>query len=211
MRVTGTPYSRAEMAVHFPVPFCPALSLIFGSRCSPSVSWNLRILAVISIRNESSSVLFHSSKACAQDVKENNVGELGLYRRCSLNWFIPFPCKYWPMLTACSTRGYQAPLQDTRTLLPPAEFYANQQSAASDFNLFMLIFWSPGQCFPQSQVSPHLTWVFVQSLSLITRSRAASSSRLLFFIIVITNRFYIFSHYCLSFQGPWGQGLCFFH
>ena len=75
MRVTGTPYSRAEMAVHFPVPFCPALSRIFGSRCLPSASWNLRILAVISIRNESSSVLFHSSKACVQDMKENNVRE----------------------------------------------------------------------------------------------------------------------------------------
>lgn len=61
MSVTGTPYSRAEMAVHFPVPFCPALSLIFGRRYLPSPSLNLRILAVISIRKESSSVLFHSS------------------------------------------------------------------------------------------------------------------------------------------------------
>lgn len=61
MRVTGTPYSRAEIAVHFPVPFCPALSLIFGRRYLPSLSLNLRILAVISIRKESSSVLFHSS------------------------------------------------------------------------------------------------------------------------------------------------------
>lgn len=61
MRVTGTPYSRAEMAVHLPVPFWPALSLIFGSRCLPSLSRNLRMLAVISMRKESSSVLFHSS------------------------------------------------------------------------------------------------------------------------------------------------------
>lgn len=60
MSVTGTPYSRAEMAVHFPVPFCPALSLIFGRRYLPSLSLNLRILAVISIRKESNSVLFHS-------------------------------------------------------------------------------------------------------------------------------------------------------
>lgn len=67
------PYSRAEMAVHFPVPFCPALSLIFGSRCVPSLSWNLRILAVISIRNESSSVLFHSSNAYVQDVRETRI------------------------------------------------------------------------------------------------------------------------------------------
>lgn len=63
MRVTGMPYSSAETAVHFPVPFCPALSRIFGNSSLPSVSRNLRILAVISIRKESSSVLFHSSNA----------------------------------------------------------------------------------------------------------------------------------------------------
>lgn len=63
IKVTGVPYSRAEMAVHFPVPFCPALSRILGSRCKPSESLYLRMLAVISMRNESSSVLFQSSKA----------------------------------------------------------------------------------------------------------------------------------------------------
>lgn len=57
------PYSSAEMAVHLPVPFCPALSRILGNSSLPSASRNLRILAVISIRNESSSVLFHSSNA----------------------------------------------------------------------------------------------------------------------------------------------------
>ena len=70
MRVTGMPYSKAEMAVHFPVPFCPALSLILGSRGVPSLSWNLRILAVISMRNESSSVLFQSSNAYVQEVRQ---------------------------------------------------------------------------------------------------------------------------------------------
>lgn len=63
IKVTGVPYSRAEMAVHFPVPFCPALSRILGSRCVPSESRYLRMLAVISIRKESSSVLFQLSKA----------------------------------------------------------------------------------------------------------------------------------------------------
>ena len=29
IRVTGIPCSNAEIAVHFPVPFCPAASLIF--------------------------------------------------------------------------------------------------------------------------------------------------------------------------------------
>lgn len=64
MRVTGVPYSSAEMAVHFPVPFWPALSRILGSRWVPSGSLYLRMLAVISMRKESSSVLFQSSKAC---------------------------------------------------------------------------------------------------------------------------------------------------
>lgn len=63
MSVTGTPYSKAEIAVHLPVPFCPALSLILGSRGVPSESLYFRMFAVISIRNESSSVLFHCSKA----------------------------------------------------------------------------------------------------------------------------------------------------
>ena len=38
MRVTGMPLSRAEMAVHFPVPFCPAESRIFSTKGFPSVS-----------------------------------------------------------------------------------------------------------------------------------------------------------------------------
>lgn len=63
IKVTGVPYSRAEIAVHFPVPFCPALSRILGSKCVPSVSLYLRMLAVISIRKESNSVLFQFSKA----------------------------------------------------------------------------------------------------------------------------------------------------
>ena len=72
IRVTGVPYSRAEMAVHFPVPFCPALSRILGSRGVPSVSLYLRMLAVISIRKESSSVLFQLLKAW--DRVKNNYG-----------------------------------------------------------------------------------------------------------------------------------------
>lgn len=72
IRVTGVPYSRAEMAVHFPVPFWPALSRIFGSRCVLSVSLNLRMFAVISIRKESNSVLFQSSKAWRRSHKINN-------------------------------------------------------------------------------------------------------------------------------------------
>lgn len=39
MSVKGIPLSRAEMAVHFPVPFCPAASLIFSTRGVPSVSY----------------------------------------------------------------------------------------------------------------------------------------------------------------------------
>jgi hypothetical protein len=67
--VTGVPYSSAEMAVHFPVPFCPALSLIWGSRWVPVGSRNLRMLAVISMRKESSSVLFHllNSYECSRE------------------------------------------------------------------------------------------------------------------------------------------------
>jgi len=33
--VTGIPYSRPATAVHFPVPFCPAESLIFSKRYEP--------------------------------------------------------------------------------------------------------------------------------------------------------------------------------
>lgn len=32
MRVSGTPNSRPAIPVHFPVPFCPAASLIFSKR-----------------------------------------------------------------------------------------------------------------------------------------------------------------------------------
>lgn len=39
MSVKGIPLSRAEIAVHFPVPFCPAASLIFSTRGVPSVSY----------------------------------------------------------------------------------------------------------------------------------------------------------------------------
>lgn len=76
MRVTGTPLSRAEIAVHFPVPFCdqskwqqhavlpwdtwPAASLIFSTKYSPLSSLNFSISAVISIKKESRSPLFHS-------------------------------------------------------------------------------------------------------------------------------------------------------
>lgn len=108
MRVTGTPYSRAEMAVHFPVPFCPALSLIFGSRCLPSLSWNLRMLAVISIRNESSSVLFHSSNAFVQDGRETRSGRGG-----SLNPSVPPVCRRRPA-TALGAAGRQAAPQRAR-------------------------------------------------------------------------------------------------
>lgn len=35
MSVTGTPYSKAAMPVHLPVPFWPAVSRIFGSKYFP--------------------------------------------------------------------------------------------------------------------------------------------------------------------------------
>ena len=41
MRVTGMPLSSAEMAVHFPVPFCPAESRIFSTKGFPSVSYRI--------------------------------------------------------------------------------------------------------------------------------------------------------------------------
>lgn len=34
--VTGTPYSKAAMPVHFPVPFWPAVSRILGRRYLPA-------------------------------------------------------------------------------------------------------------------------------------------------------------------------------
>ena len=63
MRVTGMPCSSASMPVHLPVPFWPAVSRIFSTSGVPSASLNLRISAVISIKYESSSVLFHSVNA----------------------------------------------------------------------------------------------------------------------------------------------------
>uniref|UniRef100_A0A0K2UBJ6 Uncharacterized protein n=1 Tax=Lepeophtheirus salmonis TaxID=72036 RepID=A0A0K2UBJ6_LEPSM len=48
------------MAVHLPVPFCPAESRIFSSKGDPSVSLYLSILVDISIKKESNSLLFHS-------------------------------------------------------------------------------------------------------------------------------------------------------
>ena len=49
------PCSRASIPVHFPVPFCPAVSEIFSTSGVPSVSLCARMAAVISIRYESSS------------------------------------------------------------------------------------------------------------------------------------------------------------
>lgn len=154
MRVTGTPYSRAEMAVHFPVPFCPALSLIFGSRYLPSVSWNLRILAVISIRNESSSVLFHSSNAYVQDVrkqyersKDHTEGPL----TDSLSYVKTDECSQ-----LAQHRGSQAPLYSAPILLPPAEASTNQESVVFGLHLVMLIFWRPELFLPEHTLLPHL-------------------------------------------------------
>lgn len=59
IRVTGIPLSRASMAVHLPVPFWPALSRIFRTMGTPSVSLNLRMSRVISMRKESRTPLFH--------------------------------------------------------------------------------------------------------------------------------------------------------
>ena len=50
MSVTGMPCSSASMPVHFPVPFCPAVSEIFSTSGVPSVSLCARMAAVISIR-----------------------------------------------------------------------------------------------------------------------------------------------------------------
>eukprot|EP00121_Abeoforma_whisleri_P004023 Awhi_evm2s3631 len=61
-RVNGIPKSKALMAVHFPVPFCPALSIIFSTKGVPSVSLKAKISVEISIRKESNSPLFHSLK-----------------------------------------------------------------------------------------------------------------------------------------------------
>ena len=68
IRVIGIPMSSAEMAIHFPVPFCPAKSLIFSTNGCWSVSLKAMILAVISMRKESSSPLFHSVKTWRERV-----------------------------------------------------------------------------------------------------------------------------------------------
>jgi len=62
IKVTGIPRSRALMAVHFPVPFCPAESRIFSRRGVPSSSLKYIISRVISIKKESKTPLFHFVK-----------------------------------------------------------------------------------------------------------------------------------------------------
>ena len=64
IKVTGIPSDNADIAVHLPVPFCPAASLIFSTRGSPLSSLNCNMAAVISIKYESNSVLFQSSNTC---------------------------------------------------------------------------------------------------------------------------------------------------
>lgn len=59
IKVTGVPKSKALMAVHFPVPFCPAASRILVTMGSPSSSLNRRISRVISIKKESRTPEFH--------------------------------------------------------------------------------------------------------------------------------------------------------
>jgi len=48
--VTGMPRSSAEIAVHLPVPFCPAVSRILSTIGVPSSSFLAKIVAEISIR-----------------------------------------------------------------------------------------------------------------------------------------------------------------
>ena len=48
--VSGMPRSSAEIAVHLPVPFCPAVSRILSSVYSPFSSLYARMSRVISIR-----------------------------------------------------------------------------------------------------------------------------------------------------------------
>ena len=48
--VSGIPRSSAEIAVHFPVPFCPAVSRILSTIGAPSSSFFAKIVAEISIR-----------------------------------------------------------------------------------------------------------------------------------------------------------------
>ena len=60
------PASAANCTVHFPVPFDPALSNTLFAKyesSSPSSSFFFKHLAVISIKNDSKSPLFHSFNA----------------------------------------------------------------------------------------------------------------------------------------------------
>ena len=47
IKVTGIPNSKADIAVHLPVPFCPAVSLISDTNAFPSLFLNFIISAVI--------------------------------------------------------------------------------------------------------------------------------------------------------------------
>eukprot|EP01139_Manchomonas_bermudensis_P012829 Amastigsp_a350122_9.p3 type:complete len:139 gc:universal Amastigsp_a350122_9:551-967(+) len=59
------PQSSPAIAVHLPVPFWPATSRILVTSGAPSSSLKARMSRVISMRNESSSPLFHSAKTSA--------------------------------------------------------------------------------------------------------------------------------------------------
>ena len=60
MSVSGMPCSVAASTVHLPVPFCPAVSRITSTVGLPvSGSTFLKMSAVISIRYESSTPVFH--------------------------------------------------------------------------------------------------------------------------------------------------------
>ena len=50
MSVRGTPWSRADVAVHLPVPFCPAVSRIYSTTVSPFSSLYPKMSLVISMR-----------------------------------------------------------------------------------------------------------------------------------------------------------------
>ena len=66
MPVSGTPSPRASTAVQVPVPFCSAWSTITSTSGPPVFSSVLAsTFAVISMRNESRSPEFHSSKILA--------------------------------------------------------------------------------------------------------------------------------------------------
>ena len=61
MSVIGMPNSAESITVHLPVPFWPAVSRIFSTSGSPSLSLKARISRVISMRYESRSPSFHSA------------------------------------------------------------------------------------------------------------------------------------------------------